>query len=473
MKTFTLNISHATKSFTKYQDFFTTQVTSSVFGAAQLILEEYIDGRWERVTGSQVITGDTPEFITKINGARLRYRLSDSDNSTSVTLQSAQVTSDDGYAYQISEGGGDGAVGPQGPQGEPGADSTVAGPAGEDGQPGADGADGADNATLASVTSNGATTTNNITVGSKFATGSNVASGGNAIAIGGTGNTASGDGSEVLGGDGSTASGQGSSVIGGSNHQNAANWTATVGGLNQTVASGAPRGAILAGFGHNLNHSDSAIIGGSNITSDANNTVFVPNLNVKDGFKMPTGASDGDVLTTDANGVGTWQPASGGGGGGNVVASYVDTSFVMSKTFQSNQIFNVTGLSYAMEAGKTYYFKMYHWNDRPSSIFSTSTYCNLSFTPWGATAGVRETCQGMQGDENILNRVYSNALAPWDDYATKRNCNLGGYGYHGWSKLEGQFVAPTSATFTPTITIFGSSTGNLTVSFQGAIWQMD
>jgi hypothetical protein len=169
--------------------------------------------------------------------------------------------------------------------------------------------------TLESVTSNGATTTNHITVGGKFATGTNVASGGNALAIGGTGNTASADGSEVLGGDGSTASGQGSSVIGGSNHQNAANWTATIGGLNQNVASGAVRGAILAGFGHNLNHSDSVIIGGNTITSDANNTVFVPNLNVKDGFKMPTGASNTYVLTSDANGVGTWQAAAGGPAG--------------------------------------------------------------------------------------------------------------------------------------------------------------
>jgi hypothetical protein len=34
------------------------------------------------------------------------------------------------------------------------------------------------------------------------------------------------------------------------------------------------------------------------------------------GFKMPTGASAGYVLTSDADGVGTWQPDSGGTGGG-------------------------------------------------------------------------------------------------------------------------------------------------------------
>lgn len=34
------------------------------------------------------------------------------------------------------------------------------------------------------------------------------------------------------------------------------------------------------------------------------------------GFRMPTGAVNGYVLTSDANGVGTWQPISGGSGGG-------------------------------------------------------------------------------------------------------------------------------------------------------------
>lgn len=33
------------------------------------------------------------------------------------------------------------------------------------------------------------------------------------------------------------------------------------------------------------------------------------------GFKMPTGAGVGKVLTSDATGIGTWQPPSGGGGG--------------------------------------------------------------------------------------------------------------------------------------------------------------
>ena len=161
--------------------------------------------------------------------------------------------------------------------------------------------------TLDSVTTNGATTTNDVVVGSIFATGNNVASGGTSLAIGGAGNTASGSNSEVIGSDGSTASSQGSTIVGGSNNDNAGTWSATLGGLNQNVATGANRSAIVAGFGHAMNHVDSVILGGSNITTDASNTVFVPSLKVDQTLRMPTGAADGYVLTSDASGVGTWE----------------------------------------------------------------------------------------------------------------------------------------------------------------------
>jgi len=168
---------------------------------------------------------------------------------------------------------------------------------------------------LDDVTTNGATTTNDINVGNRITTGNNTASGATATAIGGQNNTASGLSAEVLGGDGSTASGQGSSVLGGSNHQNAGNWSATVGGLNQTVASGAVRSAIVAGFNHNMNHNDCVILGGNTITTDSSNTVYTPNLKVNGNLRLPTGANDGYVLTSNATGTGTWQePASVSGG---------------------------------------------------------------------------------------------------------------------------------------------------------------
>ena len=166
--------------------------------------------------------------------------------------------------------------------------------------------------TLDSVTGNGATTTNDVNLG-RITTNNNTATGSNALAIGGGNNTASGDSSEVLGGDGSTASGIGSTVLGGSNHQNSGNWSASVGGLNQTISS--VRCGIFAGFGNTLQDADSTMVNCVNRTSVATNTLHTENLHLFGGFTMPTGATNGYVLTTDANGVGTWQAAAGGPAG--------------------------------------------------------------------------------------------------------------------------------------------------------------
>lgn len=134
---------------------------------------------------------------------------------------------------------------------------------------------------------------------------SSTASGSGAVVVGGDNNTSSGLNSEVLGSQNSTASGIGSSVVGGSNCNVSGNWGMTVGGLNHQITQ--PRGGILAGNDNVVNHANSVILGGSNITTDATNTAFVPSLNIGGGFKMPTGATAGYVLTTDGNGVGSWQ----------------------------------------------------------------------------------------------------------------------------------------------------------------------
>jgi len=49
------------------------------------------------------------------------------------------------------------------------------------------------------------------------------------------------------------------------------------------------------------------ILGGTGIITDAADTAFVPSLNVGAGFKMPTGAADSYILTSNATGAGTWQ----------------------------------------------------------------------------------------------------------------------------------------------------------------------
>lgn len=233
---------------------------------------------------------------------------------------------------------------------------------GADGATGPAGADGAENATLDSVTTNGATTLNDIGVG-RIATlhptnsvNHNIATGSSSASIGGTANQATGNRAGTFGGRSNEVSGNDSSSFGGldqvvKGHESEAfggtnialntKYTNTVGGANHVIGlatsgssthvakhsitvggensiiENAIQTAIVGGVDHKIQtgHDRSVIIGGTGITTDAADTVYVQNLNVGAGFKMPTGASNTYVLTSDANGVGTWQAAAGGPAG--------------------------------------------------------------------------------------------------------------------------------------------------------------
>jgi hypothetical protein len=209
--------------------------------------------------------------------------------------------------------------------------------------------------TLNSVTTNGATTINDIQVG-RIATlhptntaNDNIASGNSCASIGGTANQAIGNRSTTFGGRSNVVDGADSSsfggltqtvrghesegfggtnvtlntkytnTVGGAGHviglatsavaSSVAKHSITVGGEDSTIED-AIQTAVVGGLGHKIQtgHDRSVVIGGQGIITDAVDTVYVPNINVKDGFKMPTGATANHVLTTDANGVGTWQP---------------------------------------------------------------------------------------------------------------------------------------------------------------------
>lgn len=56
------------------------------------------------------------------------------------------------------------------------------------------------------------------------------------------------------------------------------------------------------------------------------------------GFKMPTGASNGYVLTSDATGVGTWQPAGGIGGSGtpNFIPRFIGATMLANSNIYNN-----------------------------------------------------------------------------------------------------------------------------------------
>ena len=198
--------------------------------------------------------------------------------------------------------------------------------------------------TLNSVTTNGATTLNDISVG-RIVTlhptnpvNNNTASGNSSASIGGVANVVSGNGSVSYGGIGQEVKGLESSAIGGINTILNTRYTSAIGGTGSVVGLGtsliddidAQNSIALGGNGNIIEsaqaaatvggdtnrilttHHRSVILGGQNIITDAADTAYVPNLNVGAGFKMPTGATDTYVLTTDAFGVGTWQEAAGG-----------------------------------------------------------------------------------------------------------------------------------------------------------------
>ena len=351
----------------------------------------------------------------------------------------------EGIAGPAGADGADGAdstvPGPIGPAGADGADSTVPGPAG------ADGADGADNATLDSVTTNGATTLNDISVG-RIATlhptntvNNNVATGNQACAIGGVANQVSGNRSvnyggrenQVTGNDSSTIGGFGQIVIGQESEGFGSTattlntkYTSAIGTINSVVGlategtsstvtqhssvlggdtniiQSATEAVIVGGTTNTIQtgHHRSVVLGGTGITTDAADTAYVPNLNVGAGFKMPTGATDTYVLTSDANGVGTWQAGGGGGGGSSVVASYVDNSFTITKPTSADVITPVSGLSYQMTSGTTYYIKVFVLSE--TAIGFDTEYIYLSHTPWANTAGVKEGIVGTHWNDEGL-----------------------------------------------------------------------
>lgn len=189
----------------------------------------------------------------------------------------------------------------------------------------------------------------------------NIASGTESTVSGGWENAASGTGSTVGGGHGNTASGYTNTVAGGGVNTASGTWRSTVGGGYSNTAS-ADFSTVAGGGGNIASGAFSTIPGGNHNTASGNysfaagrrakanhNGAFVwadqtdadfastgadqflirasagvgigttnpqEALDVNgtvqmQGFKMPSGAAQGYVLTALASGEGTWQPANG------------------------------------------------------------------------------------------------------------------------------------------------------------------
>ncbi|RJP39915.1 MAG: hypothetical protein C4547_02890 [Phycisphaerales bacterium] len=134
--------------------------------------------------------------------------------------------------------------------------------------------------------------------------GSNNHAGGQFAAIaGGTGNVADGAASAIPGGLGNSAMGTYSFAAG---HQAKSLHNGTFvwdGELFSDFASTGEQQFLVRAYG-GVGINTNAPAQGAALT--------VAGLTQTDGFRMTTGAAEGYVLTTDANGAGTWRPASGG-----------------------------------------------------------------------------------------------------------------------------------------------------------------
>ena len=215
----------------------------------------------------------------------------------------------------------------------------------------------------------------------------------------------------------------------------------------------------------------------NNVSSVANNTVHVPNLHVFNGFTLPTGATDTYVLTSDANGVGTWQAAGGGGGGSSIVASYTDKNVTINKPTSASVIVSVTGMSYQMQSGVTYYVKMFVMQ-KDAVGFGNDELMFLSHTPWATTAGIETGFIGKNWNDagmslSTINSGQTQFSGSWHEASASRmNTTSFGTAYSGFVSIEGFITAPSTATFTPQISYVSTTTGSSTCEFQGMIMEM-
>lgn len=156
---------------------------------------------------------------------------------------------------------------------------------------------------------------------------SNVASSSGSTIGGGWDNTASGGASTVGGGEENIASGQFSAIPGGSKNTAQGYHSFAAGRRAKATHSGSfvwadPTDVDFATTAENqflIRANGGVGIGTTSPTQalDVAGTVHMI------GFQMPTGATNGYVLTSDGSGVGSWQAASGGGIGGSGSANYI------------------------------------------------------------------------------------------------------------------------------------------------------
>ncbi|MGB2696394.1 MAG: hypothetical protein WBD28_00885, partial [Candidatus Zixiibacteriota bacterium] len=270
----------------------------------------------------------------------------------------------------------------------------------------------------------------------------NTASATNATVGGGYSNAAIAFGSTVGGGVFDTASSN-YATVGGGYSNTASGWIATVGGGHTNTASGeyatVPGGrADTAAGDFSLAAGDSVRISsdadftfafGRNFTTSTPNAVIFHNsvnpiklgigttapdeeLHVQGSIKMVDGnQAAGKVLTSDANGVGTWQASAAGGIGGSGTANYVP-KFTASTTLGNSAIYETgSRIGIGTTTPDTYSKLHVQHNNRYAGYFTSNYLSN-------ATDVIRSE---FTGSGNYDAAAVHGVSWPAD-----------GYGYGGW-----------------------------------------
>ena len=97
-------------------------------------------------------------------------------------------------------------------------------------------------------------------------------------------------------------------------------------------------------------------------TVSANSASWDAHTDPYDDTLLQSSSSNWDSsYTTVSTNSASW--VGGGGGGSSIVASYVDNAFAINKPTSADVIVPVTGLSYEMQSGTTYYVKVFVLSD--------------------------------------------------------------------------------------------------------------
>jgi hypothetical protein len=267
----------------------------------------------------------------------------------------------------------------------------------------------------------------NSTVGGGY---SNIASGYNSTVGGGLWNNATGFGSTVGGGDNSTASGQSATVAGGF-YNAASGYAATIPGGYADTAAGDY--SLASGLNVNITSgADYTFAFGRNFTTSTPNAVIFHNsvspikvgvgttapdeeLHVVGRIKMVDGnQAAGKVLTSDANGVGTWQAAAGAGD--------IDWTFRITDTADTTLI---TGGEWGIaRSGNVLYGN------------ADSTHVNLGVACTTGTSGGNFKYSTVGGGlENTAGHNYATVGGGYGNTASYGRATVGGGGFNTASAL--------------------------------------